>query len=57
MDGVCRVQAGSTYNTALLPRSEIEVADLGMYLGILLGVLAGFRMLALFALVGKARNY
>jgi len=57
VDGVCRVQAGSTYNTALLPRSEIEVADLGMYLGILLGVLAGFRMLALFALVGKARNY
>ena len=59
VDGECveAARVGNEYDSALFPRSEVSVNDVGFYLAILCGALVFFRVLALIALVFKARRH
>ena len=57
VDGTCSEasQATNAYKSALLPRSEVEVADFWVYVAILLVIAVVFRTLALVALILRAK--
>lgn len=59
VDGDCieSARVGNSYDSALFPRSEVSVNEVGFYLAILCGALVFFRVLALIALVFKARRH
>ena len=57
VDGECSASARATktYDAALFPRNDVSLNDVGLYAGILVGMLVGLRLLALVILSAKAR--
>lgn len=58
VDGECvaSAQTGATYDSGLLPRSEISTSDTAFYVALLFGMAVAFRLLALVALLLRARR-